>query len=85
MAAKVKDGRQFVKKDMLIIDVITQYPEVAPILMGYGLHCVGCHFAGADTLEAGAKKHGIDEETIKMMIKGANLIVEKFDKAKGKK
>jgi len=76
--AKAKTEEQFVKKDMLMIDIIMQYPEVAPILMGYGLHCVGCHFSGADTLEMGAKLHGMDEETIEMMLKDANLIIEKF-------
>jgi hybrid cluster-associated redox disulfide protein len=79
---KAKNEKQFVKKDMLMIDIITQYPEVAPILMGYGLHCVGCHFSGQDTLEMGAKMHGIDEETIKLMLKDANLIIKKFAKIK---
>lgn len=80
--AKAKSEKQFIKKDMLMIDIITQYPEVAPILMGYGLHCVGCHFSGADTLEMGARVHGMDEETIEMMLKDANIIIEKFSKVK---
>ena len=79
---KTNDKNQFVKRDMLMIDIITQYPEVAPILMGYGLHCVGCRFSGADTLEMGAKVHGMNEETINMMLKDANLIIEKFAKAR---
>ncbi len=73
---------QFIKKDMLMVDILMKYPEVAPILMGYGLHCVGCHFSGADTLETGAKMHGMDEETIEMMLKDANVIAENFEKAK---
>ncbi len=82
--AKIKKGKQFVKRNMLIIDIITQYPEVGPILMGYGLHCIGCHFSGADTLETGAKQHGMDDEMIETMLKDANLVVEKFNKAKNR-
>lgn len=76
--------KEYVKKDMLMIDILMKYPEVAPILMGYGLHCVGCHFSGADTLEMGAKMHGMDGETIEMMLKDVNAIAEKFDEAKKK-
>lgn len=72
---------QFIKKDMLLIDIITRYPEVAPILMGYGLHCIGCHFSGADTLEMGAKLHGMDDDMIDMMLNDANIIIDKFSKA----
>lgn len=70
--------KEFVTKNMFLIDIIAKYPEVAPILMGYGLHCVGCHFSGADTLEMGAKLHGMDDETINMMLNDVNIIVEKF-------
>jgi hybrid cluster-associated redox disulfide protein len=76
---------QFVKKDMFLIDIISRYPESAPILMGYGLHCVGCHFSGADTLEMGAKMHGMDDEMIEMMLRDVNIIIEKFGKIESKK
>jgi hybrid cluster-associated redox disulfide protein len=73
--AKVK---KVVTKDMLLRDIITKYPEVAPILMGYGMHCIVCTFSGEDTLEVGAKIHGLDEEAINMMLKDVNLIINKF-------
>lgn len=75
---------QFVTKDMFLIDIISKYPEAAPILMGYGLHCVGCHFSGADTLEMGAKMHGMDDEIMEMMLKDVNLIIEKFSNINNK-
>ncbi len=75
----MRKEKKFVIKDMFLIDIITKYPEAAPILMGYGLHCVGCHFSGADTLEMGAKMHGMDEETVTMMLKDVNIIIEKFN------
>lgn len=83
--AKVKAKKESITKDMLMADIIMKHPEVAPILMGYGLHCAGCDFAYSDTLEMGAKTHGMDKETMEMMLRDANTIVEKFMKARGKK
>ena len=66
-----------VKRNSLINPLLQKHPEVAEILMAYGLHCVGCHFSGLDTVEDGARVHGIPEEDIDMMVKDANKIVEK--------
>lgn len=70
--------KKFVTKDMLMLDVLARYPETAPVLMGYGLHCIGCSFSGADTIETGAKLHGMDDEMINMMLGDVNIIIEKF-------
>ena len=47
---------------MLLDDIVKKYPETAVILMGYGLHCVGCIVSGIETIEQGAKTHGRSEE-----------------------
>ena len=65
---------QLITKDMLMNDVLEKHPEVAPILMGYGLHCVGCHFSSFDTVEAGAKVHGFSDEDLELMLKDINTI-----------
>lgn len=65
-----------ITKDILINELIEKYPEVAEILMGYGLHCAGCHFSNEDTLELGAKIHGLNDGTIEMIIKDINTIVK---------
>ena len=31
-----------VTKDMLIGEVVSKYPETIEILMGAGMHCLGC-------------------------------------------
>ena len=67
-------------KDMLVMDIIQEHPDVATVLMGYGLHCVGCHFSDIDTLESGARIHGMDDETINMMVKDVNAMIEKMEK-----
>lgn len=70
---------QQITKNILINELIEKHPEVAQILMGYGLHCAGCHFSNEDTLELGARIHGIDDETIGMIVKDINMIVKKTD------
>ena len=75
--------KEKIQKDMTIGEVFQKYPhrasKLAQIMTGHGLHCVGCHFSSMDTIEAGAKIHGMDEETFEMMLKDINIVVsEKF-------
>ena len=60
--------------DMNIGTVVEKYPRVAAIFTGYGLHCTGCHGSNSETIEAGAAGHGMDEETIALMLRDANKI-----------
>ena len=55
--------------------LIENRPETAEILMAYGLQCINCHFSEFDTLEDGAKIHGLSEEDIKMIIKDVKKVV----------
>lgn len=58
-----------VQKDMTIGQLLASYPQVAPILMEIGMHCLGCPSAQAETLEEAALVHGID----------ADLLIEKMN------
>jgi len=58
-----------VSKDMTIGQLIMAFPNVAPILMEVGMHCLGCPSAQAETLEEAAMVHGMD----------ADLLVEKIN------
>lgn len=49
-----------ITKDMTIGEILNQTPEVAPILLGAGMHCLGCPASQAETLEEAAMVHGID-------------------------
>mgnify|MGYP000171615366 CR=1 FL=1 len=49
-----------VKKDMLIGQLITLDPNIAPILMRAGMHCLGCPASQAESLEEACMVHGID-------------------------
>ena len=45
---------------MTIGELMFTNPDVAPILMEIGMHCLGCPSAQGETLEEAAMVHGID-------------------------
>lgn len=61
MAAKVT-------KDMTIGELIRTNPEVAPILMEVGMHCLGCPASQAETLAEAAMVHGLDADLLEEKI-----------------
>ena len=53
-----------ITKDMTIEDVVNQYPESMMVFMKHGLHCVGCHVSAFESVEDGAKAHGIKVDAL---------------------
>lgn len=53
-----------VTKDMTIGELIRSFPQVAPILMQVGMHCLGCPSAQAESLGEAAMVHGLDAEVL---------------------
>lgn len=53
-----------ITKDMTFGQVLKDYPQVAPIFMKFGMHCIGCHIAPAETIEQGAMAHGVDADQL---------------------
>lgn len=51
-----------VTKDMTIGEILRTNPQIAPILMEAGMHCLGCPSAQAESLEEAAMVHGMDIE-----------------------
>ena len=51
-------------KDTTIGEVIQIDAGVIPILMGAGMHCVGCPSSAGETLEEAAMVHGIDSDML---------------------
>ena len=49
-----------VSKDMLIGELLRVDPNVAPILMRAGMHCLGCPYSQMESLEEAAMVHGLD-------------------------
>ncbi|MBN1501473.1 MAG: DUF1858 domain-containing protein [Spirochaetes bacterium] len=61
-----------INKDMTFGELLDKYPDKAPILGAYGLHCIGCHIAVFETIEQGAQAHGLDDAQIEEMLKKLN-------------
>jgi hybrid cluster-associated redox disulfide protein len=57
-------GMARVTKDTTIGEVIQIDAGVIPILMGAGMHCVGCPSSAGETLEEAAMVHGIDSDML---------------------
>ena len=49
-----------ITKEMTIGEILRTNPNVAPILMEAGMHCLGCPSAQAESLEEAAMVHGMD-------------------------
>lgn len=65
-----------VNKHTNIAELLQKHPEAVEVLLDYGLHCVGCPASGLDTIEAGAKVHGFDDELIQEMVDRINEVIE---------
>ncbi|NLG04620.1 MAG: DUF1858 domain-containing protein [Clostridia bacterium] len=53
-----------ITKNMTIGELLRINPNVAPVLMEAGMHCLGCPSAQGETLEEAAMVHGIDVDTL---------------------
>ena len=53
-----------VTKDMTIGQLLMAHPNVAPVLMEIGMHCLGCPSAQAESLEMAAMVHGMDADEL---------------------
>ncbi|TCS79477.1 DUF1858 domain-containing protein [Muricomes intestini] len=53
-----------VTKDTTIGELLTIYPDAAPILMEIGMHCLGCPASQVESLEEAAMVHGMDAELL---------------------
>ena len=60
-----EDGiREFIRKDMLIGDVIEIYPSAAKALLSVGMHCITCGVAIYETVEEASYVHGLDPDDV---------------------
>lgn len=53
-----------VTKDMLIGEILQLDPNMAAVLMGSGMHCVGCPSSQGESLEEAAMVHGIPADLL---------------------
>lgn len=53
-----------VNKDMTIASVIQLDEGTGPVFMSFGMHCISCPVASAETLEQAAEVHGISGDEL---------------------
>lgn len=53
-----------VEKTMTIGALLQAAPDVAEILLGIGMHCLGCPCSQGESLEEAAMVHGIDADAL---------------------
>ena len=53
-----------ITKNMSIGEVLMIERDTAPIMMEYGMHCMGCPFSQMETLEMGCAAHGSDVDEL---------------------
>ena len=63
-------------KDMLIVDLLQLDRNLAGLLMGYGMHCIGCLLASNETIEQACMAHGIDADGL---IESINAYLEEAE------
>ena len=56
----MKPKKQKITKNMLLGDVVSKNPKLAQVFLEHGLPCAMCGMAFHETVEQGAKAHGID-------------------------
>lgn len=60
-----------ITKEMTIGEILRANPDVAPILMNAGMHCLGCPSAQGESLEEAAMVHGINIDDLMKAIEEA--------------
>jgi len=60
-----------ITKNPTIGEALRINPDIAPVLMEIGMHCLGCPSAQGETLEEAAMVHGLDADVL--MEKIANV------------
>lgn len=63
-----------ITKDMTIGEALRTNPDIAPVLLEIGMHCLGCPSAQGETLEEAAMVHGIATEDLMAKIQAVQAV-----------
>jgi len=74
-----------ITKNMTFSEAMQVSQMAGLIFLKHGLHCIGCHMADNETIEDGAKAHGLDDKQISDMIKEINERIKSSKTSKKKK
>ena len=59
-----EDAAPAVTGDMIMGDILRQYPEAAPVLMECGMHCLGCPSSQMESLADACMVHGLNVDDV---------------------
>ena len=72
-----------IKKTIKLSTLISHYPEALEVLLKYNLPCLGCALASFESLEEGARAHGMSDQEIEALVKEINqLLKQKMEKGR---
>lgn len=72
--AKKAAKKGLIAKSTAIGDVVSKYPQTVEVFARHGLHCIGCAIASFESVEQGARSHGID---VNKLLKDLNTAAKK--------
>ena len=67
-----KGSKGPITREMTLGELVQRFPEAAMLLAEKGLHCIGCHMSGMETVEQGCRAHGMSEEDIDKLVEDMN-------------
>ena len=62
---------EFVNEKTLIGEIVNTYPESIEVLLGVGMHCLGCPASQAESLEDACAVHGLDPVVVAKAVNSA--------------
>jgi hybrid cluster-associated redox disulfide protein len=71
LCGRKENAMSGITKEMTIGEILETNSNVVPILMGAGMHCLGCPASQAESLEEAAMVHGIDIDELMKAIEEA--------------
>ena len=77
---KSKISSDKISRDMMIADIVEEHPELVPMIMDLGVHCIGCGAAMSESLEEGFSGHGIPDDEIDTIVLELNKYIEENSK-----
>ena len=62
---------EYVNEKTLIGEIVNTYPESIEVLLGVGMHCLGCPASRAESLEDACAVHGLDPVVVAKAVNSA--------------
>ena len=53
-----------INKEMTIAEVMRMDPEVAPVFLSYGMHCLYCPVSSNESIEQASMVHGVNADQL---------------------